>query len=668
MLNNNINNNFCSGFFFKKNNNDQDKDIGLNQRRGVFFDDITIPFDTDIINNSVIGWVNNDFDDPEFKKFNSSKHEKESYYKKILSNRWDIITDWSIKSGNHHFAITINLPEVYFNEKNLSNYDSYDESDYNKFIFNIRDVLLSFFKTITFFYVVGEKNKKNNLHFHLLIGIRNFIDYNYCLRDNLANVLKINLGLFRVVNMCDYDIKVQPLNYFRDVKNWAIYLHKDMYIWKYPAYIFCIENYIETVFVENLGNIIYLYLLLNLNLCPIDKSYTSIKDFQLGELLGVTLRDNLINQGVLINLLQYYLILKNYFIFNESIYKKIDGSVLSYEYINTLEDELYNGFQENIIMFYTVNFEYYFKGFDFNYLLRVFFIKSKNIINSIKDITTNKIHPDFSIIEFKDGLYFILYDRFISKKLFKRPIKNISTLKYYGDKNYNWVRKNEPKNWINGLLKSLDINTMDRSIYKNNDHFKLICLYLANIFHKNIFIKKLTLYIFGESNTRKTTLIVLPLSNYFGEENIGRIVSTKNFKLQGLEGKVVGVLDEFKYNSYNSGDFLKLLAGESLIVEKKYSKEHVLIDNISIIIISNNLIKDKDEKINEALYNRISFIEFFNPVKNDTLNNSKYLEKIKEEEANIIIYCNKMYFNKRDENKKLSCRISNEKILEKILK
>jgi hypothetical protein len=49
-------------------------------------------------------------------------------------------------------------------------------------------------------------------------------------------------------------------------------------------------------------------------------------------------------------------------------------------------------------------------------------------------------------MEFKDGLYFIKYDRFIPRKdLFKfNNLSILSTLKYY-DKNYNWVRKNEPK-------------------------------------------------------------------------------------------------------------------------------------------------------------------------------------------------------------------------------
>ncbi len=620
-------------------------------------DEIFIPFDSEKINNIVVGWVNNEFDEQ------GHKREKESYYKKILSNRWDIITDWSIKLGNNHFAVTINLPEIYINNMNLSNYDSYGFDDYNEFVANLEKVLLNYFKTITFFFVVGEKNKKGNLHLHMLISIKNFIDYSYCLRDNLLNVLKVSLGLFRVVNMCDYDIKVQNLRYFKDIKNWSIYLYKDMRVWRYPGYIYCTGNYSD-FFYENLGDVMNFYLMINFKINNFDSSLTVFNNFQLEGLFGVILKDNVINQGTLINLLQYYLILKNYYIYNDNIYKKLDSYFISYEYVNTLESELYENFQENIILFYTTNFNHYFDGFDFNYLLRTYFIKSKNIINSIKDIITNKIKPDFCIMEFKDGLYFIKYDRFIPRKdLFKfNNLSILSTLKYY-DKNYNWVRKNEPKGWISGLLKSLDINTNNKDVYINNDNFRQICLYLANVFHKNIFIKKLTLYVFGESNTRKTTLIVLPLVNYFGEDNIGRIVSTKNFKLQGLEGKVVGILDEFKYTQANSGDFLKLLGGEGFIVEKKYSKDHIMITNISIIIISNTQIKDNDERINEALYNRMSFIEFFNPVPSNS-GDKKYIKEIKNEEANIIVYCNKIFFKKINNEKKFKQRFNNKNLLE----
>jgi hypothetical protein len=87
----------------------------------------------------------------------------------------------------------------------------------------------------------------------------------------------------------------------------------------------------------------------------------------------------------------------------------------------------------------------YFKGFDFNYLLINYFIKTKNIIESIKDISTQKIEPDFGLIEFTDGIYSIKYDRFFPNENNYLFNNKTSTIKYY-NKSYSWTRRNKPNN------------------------------------------------------------------------------------------------------------------------------------------------------------------------------------------------------------------------------
>jgi hypothetical protein len=93
-----------------------------------------------------------------------------------------------------------------------------DIESYNNKINDIFDIVTHYFTTTSFIFIVGEKNKKDVLHFHLLVGIRNFIDYNYCLKNNLSNNLKIDLGSGQF-QMCDYDVKVQSLKSFKDIKN-----------------------------------------------------------------------------------------------------------------------------------------------------------------------------------------------------------------------------------------------------------------------------------------------------------------------------------------------------------------------------------------------------------------------------------------------------------------
>jgi len=143
--------------------------------------------------------------------------------------------------------------------------------------------------------------------------------------------------------------------------------------------------------------------------------------------------------------LQYYLVLNNYYIYNNSIYVKIKGTKISYSHVGTLLDILYNNFSKNIISFYNENFELYFKGFDFDYLLSTFFIKSKYIIESIRDISTQRIEPNFGLIEFSDGVYSIKYDRFFPNSKYYNFNNETATLKYYNSK-YNYVRKTKPIN------------------------------------------------------------------------------------------------------------------------------------------------------------------------------------------------------------------------------
>ena len=197
-----------------------------------------------------------------------------------------------------------------------------------------------------------------------------------------------------------------------------------------------------------------------------------------------------------------------------------------------------------------------------------------------------------------------------------------------------------------------------------NEDFLRVCFHIINPVHKDIFNKRATLFVHGQSNTGKTTLVANVLSEYYESNNVGSIVSAKNFKWQGLIGKIIGIIDEGRYNSSMSSDLLKITGQEKIIVEKKYSKEHITIDTIPLIILSNMLFEDKNISIDEALKNRLYIVEFINKTSKENLNNSKlFKDKLKNEEANIIIYCNKLLFKlKEGDLKNIGDRISNKTI------
>ena len=118
-----------------------------------------------------------------------------------------------------------------------------------------------------------------------------------------------------------------------------------------------------------------------------------------------------------------------------------------------------------------------------------------------------------------------------------------------------------------------------------------------------------------------------------------------------------------------SSDLLKIIGQERITIEKKYSKEHVLIDPIPIIILTNMMFDDKNNLVDVALKNRLYIIEFINTISKENLSDSEnYKIKLKNEEPNIIVYCNKLLFRFKDKDSigKIGKRISNKKILDKI--
>ncbi len=210
-----------------------------------------------------------------------------------------------------------------------------------------------------------------------------------------------------------------------------MYLYKDMYVWKFPAYILCLEKDYQEIFMNRLGDVNDIYLSLYLIFDTIkDIDYKGIK---LENFSGIVLRNNSLSQSVLIDLIQYYLVFNNLYLYKSSVYRKVKNSLVSYELVGSIEEVLYKGFIKNVVGFYTSYFEDYVKGLDFSFLVKNYLIKLKSNVLSIKDISTNRIDPDFSVIEFSDGLYFIKYDRFISKKDVLKMNKRleITTVKYY---------------------------------------------------------------------------------------------------------------------------------------------------------------------------------------------------------------------------------------------
>jgi hypothetical protein len=254
-------------------------------------------------------------------------------------------------------------------------------------------------------FIIVEKNKKGKLHFHAIVAIRNFIDYNKIIQYNIKQA--INIGLTDELKFTiNLDTRVNCLRYFKDIKNWVMYMHKDYENYIFKGGIYSIQKYILCLFQQNLGDIYGYYLkpydnIIFQNNIWLDFSHcdeTSENEFEIEyhekeylkerfninmDINGVSLDKNTLNQETLIDLVRYYLVLNEYYLYNKNVYKKVKGSKISFKYLGTIQEVLYTNFTKNIITFYITNFKYYFKGLDFSGLTRDYLIKNKKYIESV---------------------------------------------------------------------------------------------------------------------------------------------------------------------------------------------------------------------------------------------------------------------------------------------
>lgn len=570
------------------------------------------------------------------------KNIKEKFNKKKLFIYMDEIIIRSINEGNLHFFITINFIEKIDKKKEL-------EIKIKKLENIIEEIEL-----LSWYNIVSEKNLNKNYHLHIILAIKSLIGFNNIIENNIK---------FYLINNYEIDSKVDILWNFIDIKKSWRYIFKDFEKKENDNLnIIKIKEDEEDDKFKNLKNII-----------KIRKINKNEFDF----LKGVKLDEKNYNERQLIFLWEYYLILNNIVIYKEKLYKKIENTMISYEEFNKIE-YMYENFSE-IFFFFKKNFKIQFENFDeLNFVSK--FVKNKNDkITRLVEFSGKNANFNFNILEFKDGIYSILHNKFIRTNKFNKKNeinlenilikKEIITIKFY---NYSFENIQEPKMWLNSVEKVLGLkkrgNSLNDKIAKflKEDDIKWLLIYIAYIFHysTNELKKQNTLYIWGPSNTGKTTLIINLFIKFFKKENIGLISNNKNFEYQHLINKNLLIFDEFDINKINIDNFKKLISKELILGERK-NKEPELINPTPMIISSNYNLESKlnlDEN-KEAILNRLKIINFSEKFEDYEMeeNINKELEK---EEGKIIVYCNRVYFNWIKKGKKT--RTNDIKLLKKI--
>jgi len=168
--------------------------------------------------------------------------------------------------------------------------------------------------------------------------------------------------------------------------------------------------------------------------------------------------------------------------------------------------------------------------------------------------------------------------------------------------------------------------------------------YLGAIFSTNYETvkKKRVLFIFGESNTLKTTLIADLFIEFFGIENVALILQSKTFSFQDFNNKLVAILDEFKYYDSLHTEYLKIFEHIDTIDDKKF-QDAVTINPLHIVILSNENFIDTQPNLDKqnALNNRIRMFTFFRNYLSET--DYKLQEQIKKENILIVILLCRFY-------------------------
>lgn len=514
--------------------------------------------------------------------------------------------------GNLNFFITINFKnDLTFNDNNINN-------KIEKKIKQLINLINKKIELWSFMSINIEENKQKKIHFHCILGIRSILGYNPTIFNNIKNILRDNFEIDSYVYECKdlLDSKIKIHYCYKDVKKY--------------------HNYNSFFFIENWQqNCAELLDYFDNNNLLIKQECFRQKE-KLDTLQGLKKINNEIDKNIILNLWNYYLVLNNYYIYNNNIYIKDENYTISYKKICDISF-LYNNLTNSIIPFFIKNFPLQFKDYQFYQILSKFISHKNQLIDTLNLITTNKFKPNFDLLEFKDGIYSVKINKFIPKNIIKEyNLENkIFTIKSY-NKTYKHLGK--PTKWINNIEKTLN---------KNEEDIKNLYLFIANIFHQNkrIFIKRRVLFIIGDSNTQKTTLIGNPLQKYFGEENIGKITTGDNFNFQDIDSnKILVIMDEYQHseNKKTQGLFLKWFEGDSITIERKH-KNPEIIENKPTILISNNDISVKDDKIKEAFNNRFIKLFFQNKIEHDKVDRT-ITDELEKEEASIIIHCNKIYF------------------------
>ncbi len=326
---------------------------------------------------------------------------------KFISNHTDLIVKRSINGGNLHYAITINFEKKYIKSdiNELEDMVEWFAESINKSV-----------KLVDYLVICIEFNKNGYGYLHALLAVKSLIGYNTSLKDNIEEHIKLTYAL---------DTKIKFLKVFVDIKKNLMRVLKDLE--NDPGSIWLLTSKDAD---QNFGDVVDFLMYEELKY-KIPKTKIVYEDIKTPKIV-----DYKYSVNTILNFWNYFLIFNNLYIYKSNIYKKVEGSIMSYYYIGNI-NYLIDNFDE-IFLFFHDKFNTHFRGFDLYNLKLKFIEQAIQNLKLVDQIMTNKIIIDFNYMEFTDGVYIVNLNRFFKREKIEKMIKNnIATIKYYNKTYHN---------------------------------------------------------------------------------------------------------------------------------------------------------------------------------------------------------------------------------------
>lgn len=340
--------------------------------------------------------------------------------------------------------------------------------------------------------------------------------------------------------------------------------------------------------------------------------------------------------------LHLYCHFNKYFLCQDSLYRRRQGSRFSYELVFSLEDLLQD--LTPVYSFLAVEFPFQF-SYARNFVAQAFMKLIPDVIARFRKNSTGllpTIQLNYHLVEFRNGIYHKRLGQFLHFEHY--PPGSLDGFDFncylYFNRYFDSYTRMIPHRWLKLL----------RPQFQSDQELDDFCARFAVLFHGDSIQQKVleldkgdkALYVEGVSNSGKTRLLADVVRAIVGPENVGLLGSSENFPLETATAKQTLVLDEYRYRPSQRDILLRMLDGTPLPLDRKHQAQKI-VSLIAPVLILANVDRNQAMLTDEAFRNRLRYYRFDLVVSERDISP---LEAVQEELPAILLYCNQRFLRR----------------------